>query len=385
LVGFVSLRLLFIFQSFNLSIFPEMASITLTQTLEAIELETLSRTKSQTTAERARRGSLTHAASAVPSVLSDNDVLPDCPPTRSNLQIVFTIFMPSFVGFLASFTNGLITVCLPDIARSLALDRALYLWPSSVYGLTSGASLLIAGSVADIVGARPVELVGIVMMGVFALACGFASTGEQLVVFRALQGVGLAMHLPSSVALISGAVPSGRTRNFGFACLGFSQPLGFGVGLVVSGILVQRAGWRCGFYLSGGATLLVAIIAVWTIPKLHNPENQSGVVQLCKNMGRNIDWVGVFTSSGGLALLAYALAMLSADLTTIRSTETATVLAISIVLLAMFPVWMHYRERNGKPALVPNKLWRNGAFTSTCIMIALSWGAINSIELFSSL
>lgn len=77
--------------------------------------------------------------------------------------------------------------------------------------------------------------------------------------------------------------------------------------------------------------------------------------------------------------------MLSADLTTIRSAETATLLAISLVLLAMFPAWMHYRERAGKSALVPNKLWNNGPFTSTCIMIALSWGGVNSIELFSSL
>ena len=77
--------------------------------------------------------------------------------------------------------------------------------------------------------------------------------------------------------------------------------------------------------------------------------------------------------------------MLSADLTTIRSAETASLLAISVVLLASFPVWMHYREKAGKPALVPNKLWKNHAFSSTCIMIALSWGGLNSIELFSSL
>jgi MFS family permease len=176
-----------------------------------------------------------------------------------------------------------------------------------VYGLTSGASLLIAGSIADIVGARPVELVGILLMGVFALSCGFSSTGEQLVVFRALQGVGLAMHLPSSVALISGAVPSGRARNFGFACLGFSQPLGFGVGLVISGVLLEKAGWRSGFYISGGATLLAAIAAVWTIPKL-NTENQVGAVELCKKVGRDIDWIGGFFSSAGLATLAYVLA-----------------------------------------------------------------------------
>lgn len=85
------------------------------------------------------------------------------------------------------------------------------------------------------------------------------------------------------------------------------------------------------------------------------------------------------------SLLLTIFSIISADLASVRSAETASLLAISVVLLAAFPVWMHYRERRGKPALVPNKLWRNLPFTSTCIMVALSYGVMNSIELFSSL
>jgi MFS family permease len=334
---------------------------------------------------------------------SDTESFSSPLPTRvSTLQTFLTIFTPSFVGFIASFTNGIITVGLPIIARSISLERSLYLWPSSVYGLTSGAALLIAGSIADIVGARSVELTGITFLGIFTLACGFAESGAQLVVFRALQGVALALHLPASVAIITGAVPSGRARNLGFACLGFSQPLGFAVGLVLSGIMIERAGWRIGFYLTGGCLLAVAVGAMWTLPKLPS-QNKDGVVALWKTVGREIDWVGGLISSGGLAILAYVLAyvlyplstvfedkltpyrIISADLASIRSAETASLLAVSILLLFAFPAWMHYRERCGKPALVPNKLWSNLPFTSTCIMVALSYGVMNSIELFSSL
>jgi MFS family permease len=225
----------------------------------------------------------------------------------STLQTVLTIFTTSFVGFIASFTNGIITIGLPIIARSISLERSLYLWPSSVYGLTSGAALLIAGSIADIVGARPVELTGITFLGIFTLACGFAQTGTQLVTFRALQGVALALHLPTSVAIITGAVPSGRARNMGFACLGFSQVLGFALGLVLSGIMIERAGWRVGFYLTGGCTLAVAVGAIWTLPKLPS-QSQDGVVALWKRVAREIDWVGGMISSGGLGILAYVLA-----------------------------------------------------------------------------
>lgn len=80
-----------------------------------------------------------------------------------------------------------------------------------------------------------------------------------------------------------------------------------------------------------------------------------------------------------------ASSIISADLTSIRSAQTASLLALSMVLLLAFPVWMHHRTRRGLAALVPNQLWKNTPFTSTCIMVAISTGIINSIELFSSL
>ncbi|KAJ4991446.1 major facilitator superfamily transporter [Stagonosporopsis vannaccii] len=364
-------------------------STTMATVTEAVELQTVSKANMPEPSVRNSRRSVDSARTlggAQPGGIFDSETSSLSVPKKqtSNLQTFLTIFTPSFVGFIASFTNGVITIGLPEIARSLSLDRSLYLWPSSVYGLTSGACLLIAGSIADIVGARPVELLGIALIGVFTLACAFAATGEQLVVFRALQGIALALHLPASVALISGAVPSGRARNLGFACLGFSQPLGFAVGLVISGILVEKAGWRSGFYLAGGALLTTAVAAVWSLPKLKSG-SQDGLVALAKKVGKEVDWVGGMISSGGLAILAYVLAILSADLTTIRSAETASLLALSIILLLAFPAWMRYRERANKPALVPNKLWKNIPFTSTCIMVALSYGVMNSIELFSSL
>jgi len=60
-------------------------------------------------------------------------------------------------------------------------------------------------------------------------------------------------------------------------------------------------------------------------------------------------------------------------------------LSISLVLLIAFPLWMHYRERAGKPALIPNSIWKNLPFASTCIMVMLSNGMLNAMELFTSL
>jgi MFS family permease len=224
----------------------------------------------------------------------------------SKLRITLTILQPCLVNFFSSFTSGIITVALPAIASSLSIPDSLYLWPSSVYGLTSGAALLMAGSIADLVGARNVELVGILLLSTFVLAQSFSSTGIQFIIFRALQGVALAMHIPASVSLVSAGVPEGRARNFGFGCLGMSQPLGFSVGLVASGIMVERAGWRSAFYLSAAGLFLATIPAFWVLPKVE--ANRQMERSVWTSICREIDWVGGGLASGGLAMLAYVLA-----------------------------------------------------------------------------
>lgn len=77
--------------------------------------------------------------------------------------------------------------------------------------------------------------------------------------------------------------------------------------------------------------------------------------------------------------------MLSADLYQIRSKTTIAFLTLSFVLLVAFPLWMHYSERKGKPALVPNSLWQNKRFACVCGIVALAYGANNAMTQFSSL
>jgi ABC-type uncharacterized transport system permease subunit len=84
-------------------------------------------------------------------------------------------------------------------------------------------------------------------------------------------------------------------------------------------------------------------------------------------------------------MLTFEYRILSADLATIRSATTATLLSVSLALLVAFPIWMNYREKAGKSALVPNSLWKSLPFAATCILVALSSGTVNSMEIFSSL
>lgn len=271
---------------------------------------------------------------------------------------ILTVFQLCAISFWASFTTGTVTVGLTTIAQETNLPTSLFTWPSSVLGLTSGATLLIAGAIADVVGPFPVEILGSLLVGVWTLASGFVNSGTLLVVFRAGQGVALAMHLPASVALISEVAPQGRARNLGFACLGLSQPLGFSFGLVLSGVMIETIGWRSCFFLSGGAGLVAAITGFLILPRSSARARSPRTKSLLEAFLRDVDWVGGLLASGGFALLAYTLAILSSNPHALRDASGAVIFSIGLLLLVLFPFWMHRREKRGKPALVPNKIWK---------------------------
>ena len=318
-----------------------------------------------------------HDQQSNPTTLPSTPV--SSPASKSRTTII--ILQLSTINFLTSFTSGIITIGIPSIAASISLERSLYLWPSSVYGLTAGATLLIAGSIADLIGARKVDLTGCLLVGVFTLACGFSQTGIQLVLFRAMQGLAVSLHLPSSVALVAAAVPAGKSRNIGFSCLGLSQPLGFSFGLVLAGIMIEKIGWRSPFYLSGAAMVFVATAGFWALPHVEKEVDR----KIMHNLWTKIDWIGGGIASGGLAMLSYVLATLSADTASIAHPASATLLAIGVILVTCFPLWMRHQERRGNPALIPNSLWKELPFTSTCIMVGISYGYSFAMELFSSL
>lgn len=99
-------------------------------------------------------------------------------PTKKHSAIPSLIILQvSIMNFLTSVSSGLIVVGLSRIAADLDVPEQLYLWPTSVYGLTAGSTLLLAGAIADVVGPRWVELIGCALLGVSTLACGSSHTG----------------------------------------------------------------------------------------------------------------------------------------------------------------------------------------------------------------
>ncbi|KAF4941863.1 Drug resistance protein [Colletotrichum fructicola] len=284
--------------------------------------------------------------------------------------------------FFSSFCNGIIVVALPSMQATLGLAEGLLVWPSSSYFLTAGSCLLLAGSVADVVGNKRVNLVGSFFSAVFAMACGLARSGGEIIAFRALQGVTNAIITPSSISIISSNVEEGRPRNMGFAFMGFAQPLGFCFGLVLGGVFTDTVGWRPAFYLAAAASGTLFLLSIWALPQ--DSRSKTGP-SIWKRLVHEIDCVGVVLASTGLASLSYVLASLSADINNIHKPYSIVLLAIAGCSIPTFVGWMHRQAITHRTALIPNSLWKSHVFTSCCVMVLLTNALTNCMELYSSL
>ncbi|KAF5234373.1 hypothetical protein FANTH_12153 [Fusarium anthophilum] len=318
------------------------------------------------------------------SIVDENSREPDVgtAPLKQLLRTVAAIAYLCGMNVTSSATNGLIVIGLPQLTEDLHLPPSLSFWPSSVQGLATASTLLLTGAIADVVGPRPVNLLGCMFNCIFMLTCGLIKSGEELVILRALQGFATALHLSSSVALVTRVQPQGRGRNLSFACLGLSQLFGFSASLIVGGILIDTVGWRSGWYLCGGLTLLLLAVGWWALPR-ESCLIASRITLQCLKV--RVDWIGALLASGFMSLLTYFLAVISTNVNRIRSPECLLSLNLSMIMAVLFVYWMHFRVKNGQVALIPNELWKNPCFTSICITVALSFAVLNSLDLVTSL
>ena len=287
------------------------------------------------------------------------------------------------LNFLGSFGNGILIAALPKIALEIGLSQGLILWPAAIYSLASGCLLVIFGSIADVVGPKLMWLTGSYLNIAFTLGTGFARTGVQMLAFRFFQGASISMSLPTTLSLITNTFPRGPWRNIAFATTGVGLPLGFAVGLVLGGLFTGTIGWRWAYYIMAMINACISAVATWSLPSIHR-KDASGA-KLLRRLARDVDWLGAGIISVASGLLMYDLAIITSSHRRIAESHIIALLAVSICLLVSFPFWMRFRTRTGRPALIPNSLWRNSTFTSICISIFLSWASLNGIEYFMTL
>jgi MFS family permease len=200
-----------------------------------------------------------------------------------------------------------------------------------------------------------------------------------MIAFRAISGVAISMCLPSAVSLITSSFPPGKKRNVGFACMGGGQAVGFSSGLSLGGFFVDTIGWRWSFHIGAILSAIILGIALWALPR---PRNLEPVTW--NRLISEVDWVGALLASVALSMCSYVLASITRNISAIARPDNIALLVMSAITAVAFVLWVGRRERLGKPAIIPNSLWKNKLFSSVCINVFLVWGACNATETLAS-
>ena len=149
-------------------------------------------------------------------------------------------------------------------------------------------------------------LLGCFLQGISTLACGLSKTGTQLIVFRAFSGIAASFCLPSAVSLINEVFPPGKSRNIAFASMGGAQPVGFGLGLVLGGVITGTIGWPWGFYFAAISNFLMVLLCGWQLPR--STYQSKSFRNVWQSLLSDIDWAGVTMISTALAIISYIIA-----------------------------------------------------------------------------
>ncbi len=202
-----------------------------------------------------------------------------------------------WVTVLASgmvFLDGsVVNVALSTIKRQLHTDFATLQWVVDGYMLTLSAFLLLGGSLGDRYGRRRIFTLGLVVFAFASMVCGLAQTATQLVIARGLQGLGGALLVPGSLALISTSFhPDDRVR--AVAAWSAFSGVTTALGPLVGGYLVDHVSWRWVFYIN----LPFALASIW-IALRHVDENRSP-------SAAPPDMLGALSAALGLGGMTYA-------------------------------------------------------------------------------
>lgn len=226
--------------------------------------------------------------------------------------------------FMVVLDTTIVTVALPSIQAELGFATQTDLqYVVSLYALTFGGFLILAGRVADLYGRRRVFRIGLTVFSLASLACGLSPDAAVLLIGRALQGVGSAMISPAALSLIITRFPRSSLRNRALGVWGGTGGAAGAAGLIFGGVLTSSLGWAWVFFINVPIGVVAFVAAGRLLPK-----------------GRRTAVAGRLDVAGSLAVtLALGLMIFACSGTGERGWSdpfTVALLTAGLVLLAVF-------------------------------------------------
>ncbi len=226
--------------------------------------------------------------------------------------------------FMVILDVSVVNVALPSIRRDLGFSAVDLQWVVNAYALTFAGFLLLGGRAADLLGHRPIFLLGLAIFGLASLLG--ALSGSQLVLdlARGAQGIGGAVVAPATLSILTSSFPDGPERTRALAAWGAMGGAGGAAGVLLGGILTDAFGWQAVLLVNVPIALAIALAAPRFIP---DPEpDTSGA--------RHYDALGALTVTTGLIVLTYAI--VRTDVNGWASAATLVTGGIGLALVALF-------------------------------------------------
>ena len=263
-----------------------------------------------------------------------------------------------------SFVEGsVLNVALPAIRGSYGAGAQDVQWVVNAYLLPLSALLLLGGALGDQFGRRRLLVIGTAIFAATSLVCALAPSLPVLLAARAAQGIGAALLLPNSLALLNAAF-EGEKRGRAVGIWAASGAAMAAVAPLIGGWLVGTVGWPAIFYIN----LPLALGAILLALRFVTESREDGA-------GRT-DYAGALLATAGLGGLTYGLTLWSA--TRKFSTPATVALVLGAVLLAGF-LWAE--RTRGKRAMMPIELFKNRCFSGLNLLTFLLYGAFGAAML----
>jgi EmrB/QacA subfamily drug resistance transporter len=279
----------------------------------------------------------------------------------------WTLGAVAFGLFMIMLDNTVVNVAVPAIQRDLGVGLSELEWIVAGYALSFAALMLTGGKLADLMGRRRIFVVGIVIFTVSSLFCGMADSGDTLIGWRIVQGVGAALMNPATLAIIAATFPP-RERGTAIGIWAGVSALALAIGPLVGGLITEHASWNWVFLINVPVGVLGIVASYLLIDESRDmSENQ------------RLDLAGLVLSGAGLFSLTYAL--IEANNHGWTSARILGFLGAAAVLLVAFVVW----ELRTRLPMLDLSLFRNGTFAGANAVILLVGFAMFGIFFYVSL
>jgi EmrB/QacA subfamily drug resistance transporter len=264
--------------------------------------------------------------------------------SRGNPWVILIVVSLGFFMTLLDLT--IVNIAIPNMISRLHASLDDILWVINAYALVLAVLLITAGRLGDLLGQRTVFFAGIALFTVASAACGFAPSPGWLIGFRAVQGLGAALLMPQTLAILTMVFPAER-RGAAFGVWGAVAGVATIAGPTLGGLLVTAFDWRYIFFINLPIGVVVLVLTPFLIPDLRT------------NRKHSFDIGGVLLASLALLSICYALVEgQKYNWGTITSFISIPLLfAVGVVLLVVF-LWLQARRQDGEP-LVPFALFKD--------------------------